>query len=744
MLSFITNAVYDFVRQCFKKNSHINSKKRIQVYKAAVESENDLLLVTDMYVRLEQESIKGKWNKNNIYYLDLLDGLTWFKQHGNQSAKKLAKKGLNEYFYSPSHIESLSTEQKIQRNVTSRGYLKLSLLALAVKNALAQKEIANASEISESKTPSNKSKQKSPSAEIKTPAEEKKPIKKAAKPPKPIKTPIVETVEEEKESPVVQADSTAEPTYSAPVYKNKKDKKPKISPHLLKALEKAAAEKTATPESSEEKTENVLQKEMKHTETKKEEVVPLKEVAMPKALPYATIKLKDPIPLGLIQFAHKLKELTNQDVFLGGSSVTGMRPGRDGDLRLFGNKKFFSLESLYRKLLSWKEIVKCKIITHTAYPIIQAVLQYGSHKQKIELAIWDKKENETTDEAMIRILNTKSDLNVSSLYIPLTGKLEIRGSQESIDSFQAQTLDVVNYQHRQKVFLEDPVRLLRLVVKKADHPEFNYGNGLTEILQRYSPESCFRSRLTEKLEQKRLVTFLQKTLFNRFKLVGAMHLMHDNFNIFTALTGIPFDDKLQNTLPVLEHYDDANDYARLVAFFVFAAVQFRLHLPENLKARADKLYEWQLKWIMDSKLYGPHVHAAIERMVKENLNFNDENFNEKFSNIIKMVPKDLRPTTNVHHEDKEQKFCSLPTAPVAKEDNTLKKKPLQKGHVLFYTTSSANYHLPQSRAAHKRRLFNTNQATHNPHSFLTFRKKGAVASASACSQKKEIVTKRFY
>ncbi len=386
------------------------------------------------------------------------------------------------------------------------------------------------------------------------------------------------------------------------------------------------------------------------------------ESKTPASTAYKAVEIpKSDAPSLLLEFGQELKNITGEEALVGGSTAPNLllkKAHHDWDIRLFQfdqTKLANILESKFNKTTptrTWR-IVKCKNILNTTHPIIRLRIWDEKLKQiqKVEIAIWQKAATEKLDDAVIRILNQGCDNSLSAMYAWITAdKLEVKATPEIFEAFEKKQINIVN--NRLDNFKEDIVRLLRLVLKKGEYKDFGDHPELKQCLQSPTPKECFQEQLRFPLQQKRVLTFFQKTFFARNGLVEAINLMHENFDIFQSLTGVSYD-QCKDMLNILRCYDKSNPFTKSLAFCKFILTQFCLqhaHLERTERVKAlnawpflnviyQSVYYKSKVAIFPRQIFDDTIRLHLHREGGQELNQGNHNLQQLFSVDPKFHPK---------------------------------------------------------------------------------------------------------
>lgn len=310
----------------------------------------------------------------------------------------------------------------------------------------------------------------------------------------------------------------------------------------------------------------------------------------------------------LIALANYIKAFTGQPVMLGGSAVPDLYLRKehlsDWDFRAFGDH--CNPQDLAAHLSKFPGVSHCRIIQGAHQSVIRFNFKDGDRIREIEVALWEKKPEESLHTAMMQHLQ-HGDTNLSSTYTPLTegstnNKMEIIGySEYCLISLLDQMIDTIK--DPEETFKEDPIRILRLLKSSMEYPTFALHSRVRLALSLENMRAWFRPYLTtldlkeKNQHQGRLATTLKSLFFrdlpNRTKFSDVVATMA-NWGVLEAITDMPCTDKIEKTLYLLTEYNnirdpenalDADDQFHM--FNAFLAAHYSLSNPDK------NIYDWQ-------------------------------------------------------------------------------------------------------------------------------------------------------
>lgn len=383
------------------------------------------------------------------------------------------------------------------------------------------------------------------------------------------------------------------------------------------AKEKAAAE-IEEKEAAEKKAAETLS----HILLNKQAIISEAKEFKIKKKPYKSIQLNRLYQTDLLVYTvSSLKDL-DLYAFVGGSTPVHLHRNQtiygnktlkcnDWDIRII-TESLPNLEELGKRLSKIPRFKDVTVIGNTDHPIIKLQVEGFGLNQEVEIALWQKRSDETHDEAMIRITDQESDSNVSSfcLNVRKDGQLELRGSEENLQSYLDGYINIVD--KRNNVFKDDPRRLLRYMMKKELY-HLNDHDDLINALFENPPTDFVPESLKIPKKQKQLSTFLEKNLFSQYKsLVDAIELLNKH-GMFELFTGISYDS-IKDNLSDLKIYDNSKPYTKLLAFYTFllshkcAEIAKKEYIPTIEEARKRVEETWPFykvtKWLFDDKTPG--------------------------------------------------------------------------------------------------------------------------------------------
>lgn len=310
------------------------------------------------------------------------------------------------------------------------------------------------------------------------------------------------------------------------------------------------------------------------------------------------------LPQGLLTLAQKIKNSWQTNLILTGGAVTSLFLKRsnpyDYDCLLFDN----NLSELSDKLNALG-YTKNQIVGKE-FPILKLIIEQGPENIKLDIAVFPFNPGLSLDENMAKILSLR-DFKLSALYMVLgthDKSFEIKGFDHAIRSVNLKLISIV--ENKKNVFIEDPVRLLRLVKIQLQYPDFRNDGLLNRILKQTCLKSCLRSFLSQKTNQGRFDTALEN-LFKRFEpmrvidkmaTLGLMDIISDSsyckvqhfLPIFTQYSRLKVDDFLHSdkfkhyiprpdspiSLDENERIENIKGYSTKLAFFHFLMAHYCL------------------------------------------------------------------------------------------------------------------------------------------------------------------------
>lgn len=290
---------------------------------------------------------------------------------------------------------------------------------------------------------------------------------------------------------------------------------------------------------------------------------------------------RDALPKALWDFADFIYHHTKKELILGGSAATFLylrkNNPRDYDLMLFDVQQGELLELLHKHDFNAQQVGK-KI------PIIK--VQLGS--LSLDINTYSRTDKEPLTKTMESIL-IQRDFKLSALYVVLAlgaKQLEVKGYDRAIRSLNNKVISIVN--HKRDLFVQDPVRLFRLVKYCLLLPEYRLDAELQDVLQKTDKRLIFTSYInapdSASMHRGALSTAMEG-LLERFEIAAVLQVM-DKLGIFSALWDLDYAN-IKDSVHLLEPYNIQEPYAKKRAINVF----FHMHYTA-MHRDINKLNAW--------------------------------------------------------------------------------------------------------------------------------------------------------
>lgn len=344
--------------------------------------------------------------------------------------------------------------------------------------------------------------------------------------------------------------------------------------------------------------DDAIREEKDVVECKKKDVQSIVEQSMFKPLAENVI-LRHQLPDSLIELAAKIHSYFVNDavLVLSGGAVCNLKEAKihlgdydclielDEDLSLrkldlssHEDLKHLSLEKhnqLIQFILCLKEFNYHKFSIRPDLALVELSLPEQDRVISIDIKI-ENKLGLNLEQALIRDL-AKRDFKLSTLFIclqPGQTEYEIRGFDKAIRSTNKKLISVVG--NNPNIFVEDPIRLLRLIKYQFEHQDFNIDSQLSHIYKHTPWVECFKSLLENSGGRGRLITNLQQ-LFSRYGFIRVLDELIRQ-NKIEAIFGID-NSQVKQTMDMLKQSDEADSYSCRLDLFLFFYIHHAMSHP---------------------------------------------------------------------------------------------------------------------------------------------------------------------
>lgn len=347
--------------------------------------------------------------------------------------------------------------------------------------------------------------------------------------------------------------------------------------------------------------------------------------------PMANVILASQIPDVLIELAAKINAYFPKDglLVLSGGAVCNLKEDKihlgdydcmieldedkslnEHDLLLDGDLKHLNLEH-HNQLIQF--IIFLKKASYHQFAIRPELglveLNLPTHNKTISIDIKiEKKSGLNLEQALIRDL-AKRDFKLSTLFIclqPGQTEFEIRGFDKAIRSTNKKLISAVG--NNPNIFVEDPIRLLRLIKYRFEHQDFNIDSQLSHIYRQTPWIQCFQSLLQTSGGRGRLITHLQQ-LFSRYGFIMVLDELIKQ-NKIEALFGIN-NTQVKETIDLLKQSDESDSYTCRLDLFLFFYIHHAI-TTSNYEKFAENCYRKLLaSFPAQHRIYFEYVEHKI-------------------------------------------------------------------------------------------------------------------------------------
>lgn len=340
------------------------------------------------------------------------------------------------------------------------------------------------------------------------------------------------------------------------------------------------------------------------------------------------------IPPAIWDFALFITQYTKKPLILVGSAAAflylKMNNPRDYDFVLLNIAPEDLLELLQQHGYKAQQAGR-------SVPVIKLQLAVASGMLDLDLTIEQVESEQPLTHAMKLIL-AKRDFNVSALFTvlqPEASSLEVKGIKGAISSINQKLLRVVNHDPAYNLFIEDPIRLFRLVKNCLQYPEFKMDVELTAIVEKtkINFKGFFYAYLNHaelfSINRGKVSTALEN-LFERFTIASVLKQI-DDLGLFTPLFDLNYED-LEPCIHLLQPYEQRTSYEKKKAVNYFLHMQYTV-----LHADVQKINSWPFYSVIRCvKPDDRNVFNTVEALVLNNKSIESPLNNELNNWLIHM------------------------------------------------------------------------------------------------------------